>query len=187
MSEPVTVTPHTLSDDELKDIGRLVRAFAEIEDIVAVHLCQVGSLNEGQLAVLVGRLGISQRVKMAEQFAKGLGGAAWEAHKACFKSGAFKTLVDCRNAVAHGYLLGLTKEGTLAFRTASMSDVDPEFVTLKVVTYAPASIRRNGEEAVKLVAQLDQILRTSKRRKEHLSQSLRPRSTPTQGTGTQAK
>ena len=79
MSEPVTVTPHTLSDDELKDIGRLVRAFAEIEDIVAVHLCQVGSLNEGQLAVLVGRLGISQRVKMAEQFAKGLGGAAWEA------------------------------------------------------------------------------------------------------------
>lgn len=169
--EPVGVefTPCELPDDVLLGIGRLIRATAEIEDIISVHLCDVSSITEGLLVAFMGRTSAAQKLKFAEQFAKATHPHAAAAHKACFGE-SYDRIIRCRNAVAHGLLLGQDARGNYAFRTASISEMETEFLTVKAVAYSGEAIIGAANAAEQIIPQMDEILRVKDKRQERLAQ-----------------
>ena len=66
----VGVTPGALDDKALLVIARLVRACAELEDIVNLFICNLAEISESRMIVLLGKSAISKRVEIAEYLAK---------------------------------------------------------------------------------------------------------------------
>src|ERR1700748_2789756 len=108
--------PAKLPKSTITDIGRLIRAFAEIEELVTLHLCQVAAIDESVATVLVGRASISSRINMAEAICKTVDQAAIDRHLQTV-GGDFTECLTCRNAMAHGYLLGRSHGNQYAFLT----------------------------------------------------------------------
>lgn len=162
------VLPYTLSDSELLAIGKIIRGCAEIEDILSIHLCQMADISEGQLLILLGRANITSKLATAEQLAKAKGGAPWAAHQACFDTDAFKKLFRCRNAVAHGVLLGKSQDGMLIFRTSTAKSKTPDVVSIRAATFDPSDLDSFANIAREIVPQFDEILRTKRFRDERI-------------------
>ena len=162
------VTPYTLTDADLLAIGRIVRGCAEIEDIIDAHLCQVADISPGQLLIFLGRSNMRSKLAMAEQLAKVKSKAAFEAHRTCFNHEAFSGLVKCRNAVAHGVLLGKLPDGAILFRTATANKTDDDTVAIKAIPYSPDDLQTFAKISAELIPQFDKILRTTKLRRECL-------------------
>lgn len=161
------ITPYTFSDSDLLAIGRIIRGCAEIEDIVSVHLCQVADISEGQLLVLLGRSTLRSKIDMAEKLAKVKSEAAWNAHKACLKHPEFEKLIRCRNAIAHGILLGQS-EGLIVLRTATAARTNDDMVTIQAQRFAPSDLVTYANLAEELIPQFDTFLRTKALREERL-------------------
>ena len=82
--ESTHIKPTKINKETLAAIGRLIRAFAEIEDLLTLHICNLTSVPEGRIIVLLGRTAMSKLLEIAEYFAKTAGANALAAHKNVF-------------------------------------------------------------------------------------------------------
>ena len=145
--------PTKLPVKVLADIGRLVRAFADIEDLVTLYICNLAEINESRAIVLLGKAALTRRLEMAEYLAQMTGKGIAALHKQLFNS-MFREALECRNAVAHGILLGKTEAGRYAFLTSKTEiPTGPSAIQL-AITYDPESIKvyaKLSEDAVPLI------------------------------------
>ncbi len=169
-----TLTSFALTADMHADIGRLIRACAEIEDLVALHLCQVAEIDESQSAVLLGRMPSSTRVSLAKTFADRLGGTAQKAHDKCF-DGEYFGMISVRNVLTHGTLLGISNDGRVTFRTNEiLGPQENSGVRLNVVSYLPEGFRKWADQAEATIPLLEETLRLQAWREKRRQQDLLP-------------
>jgi hypothetical protein len=110
-------------------MGRIIRAYAEIEDIVTLVLCSLIGLNEAKALVLFGRMAISAKLKIMESFSRITGPDAIRTYNLCFDSEDFHSITRCRNAIAHGVYFGVTEGGEYAFRlSAAMGGIEGQMI-----------------------------------------------------------
>lgn len=181
---PITRSPHgaetetySLSDEDIHWIGRLVRATAEIEDIVTEHFCEVARIPLGAALLILGRMSSSGHLGLARQFASVQGGEVLAAHLECFGTDEFKDIIKCRNTVAHGVLLGKTPDGNIAFEILQDSQgVEGEEIVVTVNTYPPNSLRAAALLAEQAIPKFEDRLLVKASREKRRSQALGPHS-----------
>ena len=131
------ITAGTLDHTTLLAVGRLVRACAELDDIVLLHLCVISGRPEAEVRTWL--RGTTDRLDTAKAAARKLGMA--------FVFGDESLLgeaIECRNTVAHGVFLGTDDDGKLAFL---MDRLDPSTLAQEVRSYAPADILQMADQA----------------------------------------
>lgn len=168
-----TLTPAKIPARALNSIGVLTRSFAEIDDLVGFYMLRLTGLREGMLAILINRMPISEKLKRAEDLAKVHGPDFVKAHKVIF-DGVFQEILQCRNIVAHGVLLGRTKTNRFAFLTASQLDPMDSKITREVVSYSARDLSMYAADAHALVSHIEHALKLSTLRKRCLPLSLLP-------------
>src|SRR6185312_6560503 len=117
----VKLSPAVLDDRALLAIGRLVRACADIEDHITLFICCLASISESQAVALLGRTPVSAKLSIAQYFAKMRSDGATATYAKVFNSN-FSKVLTCRNAVAHGVLMGANEDGAFGFLTAKTVD-----------------------------------------------------------------
>lgn len=153
-SIPTDIHPYELQSEELLAIGRLVRATAYIEYLVTLYLCQLADITEGQAIVLLGRMSASARLKLAETFAQTKGKAFSELHKEAFDNEHYHGLITCRNTAVHGFLMGKTNNGRIAFIVQESAGTDSNKVYQTVRAYLPGDFADAAFVAEGVIPQL---------------------------------
>lgn len=154
-SVPTDIHPYELEEAELLAIGRLVRATAYIEYLVTLYLCKLADITEGQAMVLLGRMQPSGRLKLAETFAQTKGKPFLALHKEAFDNEHYHGLITCRNTAVHGFLLGKTDNGRIAFIVQEPAGADDNKIYQTVRAYFP---RDFGDAAAVAEGVIPQII-----------------------------
>lgn len=171
---PSTTQPVVLADATLIAIGRLIRAFAEIEEILTLFISALAKLNQSQAVIILSRAQLTRRLAMAEQLATIAGGEHLERFKACFATTEFKNAHACRNAMAHGILLGVDEDGMLAFLTDKTDAPDGSSTIQLAACYKPETIVAWSIWADNNVGPIAKTLGLQSWLKKHQPQSLLP-------------
>jgi len=120
-SVPVTdsekLVPGGLSDEALLAIGRLIRAFADLEEYLNYFIELLLEISPTDATVVLSRVAISRKLEMARMLSTKQSEEDSRVFKGIFEHDMFKEIYKCRNAVAHGTLLGLHRNGDYAFLT----------------------------------------------------------------------
>jgi hypothetical protein len=168
------IKPYLLTKGQVLAIGRIIRACAEIEDIINLHLHRLAGIKEGLAIIMLGRLPVSARIKLAESLAMGRGSKTLEIHKACFDNDAYRDVMRCRNTVAHGWLLGLTDDNWIAFQVQETSGVEEGRVQTVVNAYKRRELFKIAGMAERLIPRLEQNLGLQALREKRRSPTLVP-------------
>lgn len=172
-NKEVELKPATLAEPLLTAIGRLVRACAEIEDMVDLFIMNLAEVNESRMTILLGRTAITRRIEMAEALAMLREDDALAVHKKAFDSGYYDT-IDCRNAVAHGTLMGADVDGRLYFLTSTTAKPENGRARRQVLSYLPEQIIDFGKYAEDKIGILAPLLQVQELRKARLERPLAP-------------
>ena len=170
----VTTQPIVLGDDVLASVGRLIRAFAEIEEIITLFISALARINQSQAVIVLGRAQLARKIAMAEQLATIAGGQHLERYKACFNTAEFKDAHTCRNIMAHGILLGVDNEGMLAFLTDKTDAPEGSSTIQLVASYKPEAIAGWSKWAASNIVPIATALGLPTWLKRHQPQALRP-------------
>ena len=170
---PATLKPATVSEPVFTAIGRLVRAMAEIEDMVDLFICGLANISEPTAFILLGRTAVTRRVEIAEALAAIQSDSALKAHKLAFDA-LYTDLVNCRNAVAHGALLGEDDNGRLYFQSSNQLTPADQQVRRIVNSYSPEQIIECARLARKSLPRFEQLLQVSDLREARLQQAIQP-------------
>ena len=154
-SRSAKLTPAKLTTKIFASIGRLVRACAEIEDLVTLYASYLAQVSVGHTIVLMGRTPMRTRIEIAGRLAA-LNGKSKQ-HKSIF-NWPFDEIIDCRNAVAHGSLLGLTPGKKLAFLTSRTLTPTGTAVLQAVEAYSEKNITAFAKKAERKVSQIEKRL-----------------------------
>lgn len=159
----------------LTDIGKLVRACAEVEDIVTLLICRLAEIGEGRAIILLGRVNLRKRVEVAINLAETLGPRELGLVKGAFGK-VYEDAVDCRNTVAHGKYLGVVDENELAFLTADYDGPSPDLTAagMRVKIYPIDTITTLAQLATDIIAHLERDLNVLALRRARLEQSIDP-------------
>lgn len=168
-----SVKPVRLSDSTLIAIGRIVRACAEIEDLVDLFIAKLAETSEAKVWILLGRTAVTRKLEIAEQLASTRPDAALEVHKAAFDH-HYYALIECRNAVAHGTLLGEDSGGMLHFLSASNLKPVGGRIARTVWGYTPEALTESADYAESLIPHLENLLDVKGLREARLPQLLSP-------------
>jgi hypothetical protein len=139
----VDVSPGTLSNDALITIARIVRVCAELEDTLNLWICKLSKSSEAATSILLGRSPISTKVSIAAALAQFTDDATYDMHKQAFNEGT-QRLLSCRNAVAHGVLIGQTSKG-YAFGTSANTDLEPSILWRRVDVFSAETLADMAE------------------------------------------
>ena len=172
--EGATVRPYKLPQTALLNMARIIRACAEIEDLVGLHVNRMAEINEGQALLLLGRMPFSAKLALAATLAKAVGNECLAAHNACFTDDQFSGLQKCRNAIAHGLLLGKIDDGKIAFRTVNIAGADGGTVAVDVISYEAEDFRKYADLASALVPWIERRLKLQTLRETRRGQDLLP-------------
>jgi hypothetical protein len=154
--------------------GVLVRAFAEIEDIVNLWIMRLAETTEGMSAILMGRMGLSAKLQTVEYLAKIHGPPQTTIFKNLFGPG-FPECKQCRDAMAHGVLLGKSKEtGRYAFLTNNTLDPLEPKLTREVISYDLEDLETFAAIAKASIPAMEEALGLQSLRQRYLRQSLLP-------------
>ena len=165
--------PGKLATSTLVSIGRLVRAFAEIEDIVDLFICNLTEMSESKVTVILGRSAMRKKLEIAEQLARMRSDDALKIYNAIFDT-AFDDALECRNTVAHGILLGVAKGGEIAFLTAPSGKVEGEAAIRIVISYHPKAIQSKAIVSEAAIPKMIEALQVQGQREERLQRPLAP-------------
>ena len=175
-SSTSSLKPYRITNATYNAMGRVVRAFAEIEDILTLHLCALSNISEGQVLILLGATPLSKKLKIARQFAVARGESACELFDGWFGTAGFQAALACRNVVAHGVFLGQTETGQLAFRTMKTLNADETTVGAEVVCYDTNAFLEVASSAELAIPNLEKGLQLQALRETRREQSLDPHS-----------
>lgn len=149
-SEAEKLIPFTLKNKTLIAIGRLVRAFAEIEDLVKLFICNLAEISESRMIVIMGRTPLRTLINTSEYLAQMQGEKVLNLHKSVFTPEFFEAL-SCRNSVAHGVLLGADKHLQLAFKTTDTLKPEEDAAIVVVRAYHSDLIAQYAEYAERAI------------------------------------
>jgi hypothetical protein len=169
------IRPSKLPSSVLLGVGRLVRAFADIEDSLDIHLCRLASIKEAAAVVLLGRSSISAKVEKALAMARLHNKQMEQLTQALFADSSFKEAKHCRNAVAHGVLLG--QWGTprhFAFLTSTQLDPSEFNMRREVVSFTIQDVQEYARFAELRSLEISKNLHLSEWRTARFHQSLLP-------------
>lgn len=173
-SKELEVKPADLPNEVLLAIGCLVRAVAEMEDILDLFIGNLAGLSESRTTIMLGRTAISRKLETAHELAKTREDKALEHFKTAFDEG-FNDILECRNVVAHGKFLGKTEEG-YAFLTANPGPVRDDSKIRIVVSYSARTIVALAHLAEIRLPEMERYLQLEERRAERLLRPLLPHS-----------
>ncbi|WP_156950399.1 hypothetical protein [Hyphomonas oceanitis] len=128
-----------MTDDLYLAIGKIVRAVAEIDDILTLAISQLITVSESKTAVLLGRMQISRKIAVARMLAKMHDPDVSEIFTKVFEQ-PFSDIIDLRNALAHGTLLGVTEGGDLYFESPEIERTEGEAVVARARGWPISSI-----------------------------------------------
>jgi len=165
--------PAKLPLKTLTEIGRLVRACAEIEDIIDLHIATLAEISESKATILLGRTAVTRRLEIAKHLAMTREGAALAAHNHAFDAN-FAEILKCRNAVSHGKLLGSTPDG-FAFLTADTAAPTGTAAIRIVIVFTALAIRQYAMMAEGAIPALEKHLKVQASREARLLRPLSPR------------
>ena len=126
-----TLQPSHLTDSNLLAVGRLIRAFVGIEEIVSTYLAILTQVPPNKLVIVLGKTALRRRIEMAGQLAKLEGDDEFKRFEQAFPADFYHAL-NIRNAVAHGLFIGMDGEGCLSFLTEK-TDRPEEGDTIQMV------------------------------------------------------
>jgi hypothetical protein len=169
-----SLTDVTLDDGILRNIGRIFIGAAELEDVVTLYLCSLAKLSEGHVVMLLGRAALSKKFELARNFAKAHGEKELERFKATLGNEHLQAMLEFRNTLAHGAMLGLTKEGRIAFRTARQIDQNTTSVTMEVNSYLPEEFQHCADSFETVIPWLESELQVNEARAAHKTNELGP-------------
>jgi len=172
-SEAVDVQPAELGDPEFAAIGRLIRACADIEDLVNLSIADLMLADETCVVVALGQTPISKKVAIGNYLAGVHAGDMPDRYKQCFDSD-FKEVFTCRNAVAHGVMVGRWANGKWAFITAKTEDPVPGSAMQTVMSFTTTDLQLYAVMAEKKFAFLEETLGLQGRRQLRHGRSLLP-------------
>ena len=153
-----TLTPvKELPDEALLAIAKIVRACADLEDVLNLWISKLAGTGQAKAAVLLGRSNISTKIAVAEGLANLSGTKSLRLHKAAFEDNISK-LLTCRNAVAHGVCIGRDEEGSYGFMTNT------------TVSYEGIDLRRRADAYT--VEELQEVARVGAMRVEFMDELL---------------
>lgn len=162
--------PYEFSDRVLLGIGRLIRVCADLEDALTVYMSRATGISEGIVSILIGKTPISAKLRIAGTIA--LSKNELDAFKSYFGKGLSDCL-KCRNAAAHGTLLGQTDEGWVAF--AVSEPVQGEDIGVTTVRgFEEKAFDQFAVEAAKVLKLLDEQLQLPALREARREQPLDP-------------
>jgi len=165
--------PYELDLGDQALIGQIIRACAEIEDIVTLWLCEVSQLSEGHLILLSPRMQISAKVEAAGKFAKHRGGKWAEQHREAFCHEDFQALIKCRNTLAHGALLGKDPDGRIVFRVPDyLGERMDEGIAIEAFGYSFEQLATFAALAQTWVGQFEEGLQLRSLREKRRAQAL---------------
>lgn len=157
--------PVEIDDETHKHIGRLIRAFAEIDDMVTLYICNLAEISESRAVILLGRTPISTKLKNALYLAKMTGEEITKLHKHVFDE-AFYMANKCRNALAHGAFMGADKDGRLAFLTSDAIDPVDDAAVMTVMSFRPDTIKAYADSVVEALPRMEKVLKLESLRKK---------------------
>eukprot|EP00456_Euglypha_rotunda_P060983 TRINITY_DN51038_c0_g1_i2.p1 TRINITY_DN51038_c0_g1~~TRINITY_DN51038_c0_g1_i2.p1 ORF type:complete len:203 (+),score=12.13 TRINITY_DN51038_c0_g1_i2:578-1186(+) len=170
------IRPSKISDDTLLAMGRLVRAFAEIEHLATLYLCKVVKISEAQALLLAPRIALTAKIKMIAAATQNRDSEAYEIYKTAFTGDVFETLLAARNVVAHGVFLGLTDDGEMAFRTSTTKGMPEGSIQVDTDAYLPGAFPAFAAMAEDLIPDLEELLKLPSWRSESQERGLHPHS-----------
>lgn len=145
-SEFVPLQPATLGNPEFRAIGRIIRACAEIEDLVSLFIAKVAGMKEGTMVTVLGQTPISKKISIADYLAQMHDQEAAKHFRECFNDD-FNPVLKCRNAVAHGILLGRSDSGRWAFLTAISEPAIPGSAVQNVISFTTSDLQDYAKAA----------------------------------------
>ena len=183
-SKQTAVHPASLDDEALLAIGRIVRATAEIEDLVNLFICNLAGISESKMVVMLGKTAISKRIEIAEYLAKIASTEATELASWAFDAG-FRDLMTCRNVVSHGVLLGKDEDGMWAFLTSNMRPPEGQSAIQLVASYSTDTLQRYAGAAEAAIPPITTRLELEAHREARHERPLSPhrKSQPRSGKG----
>lgn len=129
-----------ISDELLICIAKIIRCFAEMEDILTLHLAKMSRIDEVALSVLLSGPSFLAKKDMAVMISKTIGGECEAATKKWFSNDAIETIRIARNTLAHGVYIGLI-EGNPSFREMRNEGVDDGTILNRVSTYKVSKLQ----------------------------------------------
>lgn len=172
-SEPSKLKAAELPDIVLTYIGRIVRAFAEIEGLVNLYIGSLSKTTEADLVVLLGQSSLSKKLEIAFYLAKVAGGETLKTHTDLFDA-RFSNAKDTRNVVAHGILLGMTEDDRFAFMTSKTLEPNEKGTLTVVTALAEKNIKAYAQASEFLLKNIESVLQLGAWRERRLQQSLLP-------------
>lgn len=164
--------PGLMSDGALRDIGRIVRACADIEDLVTLRICKLVDLDEPTVTAILGRAPLVRRLKTLEYFESISGKRALTRHRGRFGS-AYDQIMETRNVVAHGSFIGLDEQDRYCFLTDISERPEAGEALKRVVSASETAISAFARDAEKLAVSLCWRLRLRPWRDIRFQQPLR--------------
>jgi hypothetical protein len=166
-----------LNQKILASIGSLIRAFAEIEDLITLFISNLAGISESKAVVLLGRTNISRKLEIALYLAKMTNQRVTTLHKKLFGSD-FSEVLECRNAVAHGVLLGKwnddDKDTLYAFLTSKTEEPTGSSASQVVISFTAERLAEVAQVAEKSIPIVERLLQLEPLRQRRLGQSLGP-------------
>ena len=155
----------------LASMGAIVRAFAEIDDMINLHICNMAEVKEGMAAILLGRTPISGKLKVATYLAQLRDVSKF--HNSLFDT-EFRELLKVRNVVAHGTLLGKTvSSNRYAFLTDGQLEPSDMKLTREVSCFSAVDLKEYAAQATQFSSFLESSLKLGNLRRARFQQPLR--------------
>ena len=168
------IHPYVLSRQELRAIGRVVRAVAELDELTNLYVNSLACLEDWQAQVILGRMQTSARLKIAGTIAETQGPIAIKVHKDFFDNPTYRAIIKFRNTVTHGILLGKDDNGKIAFAVQEIAGTDDDIIFGTVNAYEPKAFEGFAELSEKSIKSLEHGLQLTTLREKLREQALSP-------------
>jgi hypothetical protein len=156
-------------------IGRMVRAFAEIEDSLNIYIYNLARTPEPAAVILLGRSPISAKLTMAKALSSLHHTDAIATTEKLFFGQEFSEAKECRNAAAHGIFLGAWgRPKHYAFLTDKVLEAVNFNMRREVVSYDLKTFKYHAAFAERWASHISSELELQPLREKRFQQSLLP-------------
>lgn len=153
----VKMSQEKITEDAFVAIGRIVRACADLEDVLNLWICKLSGLSEAASTAILGRTNISTKKSLALALAKLKGEAFVELHNTAFDDNMSR-LLTCRNAVAHGAYTGRTDDGKWSFLTATTVAYENGGLSKQSLAYSTEALAQIANAGTIKIGAMDRLL-----------------------------
>lgn len=162
-----------IDEQSMNSIGRIIRSFAEIEDILTCFILSMARVQEAEGMLLLGRSAFRMKLDIGKKLALMHGQGAPAVFDSFF-GGGFGSLLQCRNTLAHGVYLGRSSLGTYCFLTSDLMTPDETTAGSRVHSYKPEALRDLADQLELIIPKMEEQLNVAPLRQTRAGAMLHP-------------